>query len=465
MLILMLGMMMLASAFAVPSASAQQSVLPDSAVIAFHDATLRAGRALARDAGRLWGARLDTVPWLGVSGRTMLLTADPDTDGYTRTHDIWEGPLPATITPSNTSVAWARRRWAMVLLPVYGDTLGAERLLIHEAMHVLQPSLLPAPSFDETGAGAALLDEASGRTWLRLELKALATALRSSGASRDSAAYDALLFRSARYMIASPDEVTRERALDVKEGIPEYTGWKLSGSPRSEFLASVDSAPANFPSLVRSFEYFTGPAYAMLLDDYTDGRWRASLVARVDLQSMLVDAITAHEFAEESLLKRALAATAAPRASRPLARLAHSRAEIYGAPAILAEENLRWATRQRQLAEYRAKFVEGRVIMLRPGSLNISFDPRGQASLGVSGTVMANLAWKSADGSSLTAPGGALVNQSWTELRVPLGDSRLAVGRVMSATTIHGDGWTLVLEPGWNVSASGASIVVSPPPK
>jgi hypothetical protein len=86
----------------------------------------------------------------------------------------------------------------MVLLPIYGDSLGAERLLIHEAMHVLQPSVLPAPSYDETGAGAALLDEASGRSWLRLEWKALATALRGSGAARDSAVYDALLFRAAR---------------------------------------------------------------------------------------------------------------------------------------------------------------------------------------------------------------------------------------------------------------------------
>ncbi|HWG35608.1 MAG TPA: hypothetical protein VN650_15695 [Gemmatimonadaceae bacterium] len=136
-------------------ASALPAQIPDSAIDAFHNATMRAKSALVRDDGKLWGSRLDSVPWLGVSGKTILLTSAPvDVAGCTQTRGVWEGPLPATITPSNTSVTWAGRHWAMVLLPVYGDTLGAERLLIHEAMHVLQPSVLPAPSYEETGTGS-----------------------------------------------------------------------------------------------------------------------------------------------------------------------------------------------------------------------------------------------------------------------------------------------------------------------
>lgn len=439
--------------------------LPDSAIDTFHNATARARLALRRDAGNLWGSRLDSVPWLGVSGRTILLTSAPadGTTGYTQTHGVWEGALPTTVTPSNTSVTWAGRHWAMVMLPIYGDSLGAERLLIHEAMHVLQPSVLPAPSYDETGAGAGLLDEAAGRSWLRLEWKALATALRSSGAGRDSAVYDALLFRAARYAIASPDEVTRERALDVKEGIPEYTGWKLSNSPRSLFVASLDSAPTTLPSFVRAFEYFTGPAYAMLLDDYTSGRWRRSLRSRPDLQAMIADAIASRKFTAVPLVWKAVAATAGTPIPPIITELARTRAQIYGGPAIVAEENVRWTTRERQLAEYRSKFIDGPTVRLRPHSLNVSFDPRGQASLGASGTVMANLAWKGADGASLTAPAGALVNQSWTELRIPLGDAHLEPGVVKQTITVKGDGWTLVLVPGWTVRTDGSSIVITPP--
>lgn len=445
-------------------ASTSTAQLPDSAIDAFHGATVRASSALKLDAGKLWGSRLDTVPWLGVSGRTMLLTQAPGVAGYTETRGVWEGPLPATVTPSNTSVTWAGHRWAMVLLPVYGDTLGAERLLIHEAMHVLQPSVLPAPSYNETGAGAALLDEADGRTWLRLEWKALATALRSTGATRDTAVHDALLFRAARYAIASPDEVTRERALDVKEGLPEYTGWKLSNSPRSEFIASVDSAPTAFPSFVRAFVYITGPAYAMLLDDYTNGQWRRSLRTDPDLQSMLADAIASRQLRNESLIGAALKTRPGAAGARAIAEAARARSQAYDGPAVVAEENRGWERRERQLAEYRTSFLKGPTVRVQPRSLNVSFDPRNQASLGTSGTVMGNLAWKSADGASLSAPAGALVNQSWTELRVPIGNAHLVPGVVKQQTTIKGPGWTLVLAPGWTVRAAGSSMVVTPPP-
>ncbi|HWG35607.1 MAG TPA: hypothetical protein VN650_15690 [Gemmatimonadaceae bacterium] len=307
------------------------------------------------------------------------------------------------------------------------------------------------------------MDEAAGRTWLRLEWKALATALRSSGARRDSAVHDALLFRAARYAIASPDEITRERALDVKEGIPEYTGWKLSNSPRASFIASVDSAPTTLPSFVRAFEYFTGPAYAMLLDDYTNSRWHRSLRSHPDLQSMIADAIAARKFPAASLVRTALMATSGTTVSPAVTQAAHSRARMYGGPAIVAEENIRWANRQRELAAYRKEFLDSPTVRLRPHSLNVSFNPRGQASLGASGTVMANLAWKSADGASLSAPSGALINQSWTELRVSLGDVHLEPGVVKQTTTINGNGWTLVLAPGWTISVDGSSFVVTPP--
>jgi hypothetical protein len=249
----------------------------------------------------------------------------------------------------------------------------------------------------------------------------------------------------------------------VKEGIPEYTGWKLSNSPRSSFIASLDSAPTTMPSFVRAFEYFTGPAYAMLLDDYTNGHWHRALRDHPDLQSMIANAIAPRHFREESLLRTALAASSGTVVAPVVTESARTRAQTYGGPAIVAEENVRWTTRERQLAAYRTEFLDSPTVRLRPHSLNVSFNPRGQASLGASGTVMANLAWKSADGASLTAPSGALINQSWTELRVSLGNAHLEPGVVKQTTTVNGNGWTLVLVPGWTVSTDGASIVVTPP--
>lgn len=450
---------------AVSYAHAQTSSPTVATTEAFGGDVARARAALERDNGHLWGARLDSVAWLGVDGKTILLSAKPTDAGYTELDGLWEGPLPATVTPSNSSVAWGGRTWAMILLPTPpGDSLMIERLFIHEAMHVLQPSVLPAPAYSETGTGSAALDEPVGRSWLRLELKALSTALRASGGSRDDAVRDALLFRAERYANMSADEINRERALDVKEGIPEYTGWKLSESPRAEFEASIDSAPAQFPSLIRAFVYFTGPAYAMLLDDYTDGTWRKSLGTKLDLQSMTAGAIASHHVADMQVIDAGLLATLSAMQKTELASLATAQSRLYGSAEIVADENVRWAKRQKQLAQFRAKFLNEPGVMIRPHSLNISFDPRGQASLGSAGTVMANLAWKSADGTSLTAPDGALVNSTWTELRVPLGTARLQPGIVTSPMTIHGTGWTLTLEPGWSIAAEKGSMVLTPPP-
>jgi hypothetical protein len=443
--------------------SAQTAAPSPNVVTSFRIASQRARAALTRDAGRLWGAPLDTIPWLGVSGKTILLTAAPKTSGYTESNGIWSGPLPTTITPSNTSVTWAGRRWAMVNLPMPNDTLVAERLLIHEAMHVLQPAVLPKPAYNETDSGSAVLDEPAGRIWLRLELRALTHALRSHGAARDSAAHDALLFRAERYANESPGEITRERVLDVVEGIPEYTSWILSNSPRTEFLTTVDSAPVRMTSFVRSFEYSTGPAYGMLLDDYTGGKWRSSLSENPDVQSMLASAVAAHHASSMPLIEAGLRGSLDSSRVATLASAARTRSARYGAATIITAENTRWATRQRQLAAYKAKFVDGPTIRLRPKSVAISFDPRAQASLGAAGTYMANLAWKAADGSSLTAPDGALVNQTWTELRVPRGSASVKPGIIAKPTTIRGSGWTLVLEPGWRVTADGTSLVVRPP--
>jgi hypothetical protein len=46
---------------------------------------------------------------------------------------------------------------------------------------------------------------------------------------------------------------------------------------------------------------------------------------------------------------------------------------------------------------------------------------------------------------------------------VSLGNAHLEPGVVKQTTTVNGNGWTLVLVPGWTVSTDGASIVVTPP--
>jgi hypothetical protein len=114
-----------------------------------------------------------------------------------------------------------------------------------------------------------------GHEWLRLELRALAAALRSNGAAARAAARDALLFRLRRQQIY-PGADTLEAALEQQEGLAEYTGDKIAlavtGAPESRVAQALDEFESR-PTFVRSLGYGTGPALGLLLDRYASG-WR-----------------------------------------------------------------------------------------------------------------------------------------------------------------------------------------------
>ena len=448
-----------------PAVSAGRGAGDDSTAVAFRALTHSARERLARDAGRLWSARLDTIPWMGIAGERVYLTDDPRAEGYrpyqAAAADLWTGAVPPGVAPANTSVTWVGRRWAMVLLPLPTDTLAAVRRLIHEAAHAAQPTALPLPTYGEAGAGADLLDRPEGRTWLRLEWQALAAALERQGAARRRAAEDALLFRSARYAVASPGERERERALDLVEGLPEYTAWVLTGGRAGELARLLRTSAPAAPSYVRTFPYFTGPAYGMLLDQLAGPGWRADLGPGSDLQLSLLAAIAgpAPELAATlrgPVLDSATAVT--------LRRRAEAAGAGYGLATMRHEEDARWAARERELAALRERFVAGATLRLRPSSLRISFDPGRQAALGDAGTVMRGLVWKGDDGAELQAPAGALVPPDWSELRVPLDSAAFAPGPLTAPRQWRTAGWTLTLPAGWTVAREGASWVATPPP-
>lgn len=204
----------------------------------------------------------------------------------------------------------------------------------------------------------------------------------------------------------------------------------------------------------------------MLLDDYAGSAWHRSVRALPDLQRLLYAAW--HERApgdpDATLVATALAGHPIGAAERTrLSTLAEQAAARYGGAAIRTAENARWTARQKELAQYRARFVDGPTLRIRPKSLNVSFDPRRQASLGDAGTVMANLAWRGPAGAELHAPAGALVTPNWDEVRVPLGNVQLAPGPLAAPVALQGDGWTLALPAGWIVRPDGGSLVLTPP--
>jgi hypothetical protein len=376
-----------------------------------------------RDGGRLWGRRLNG-PLLFVDRKTRQVVANKaDAEGRLRKEGSqFVGVLPATVAVANTTTRWAGVRWIMVLWPLPKDQRDRRVLLMHESWHGVQEQLGLPP----TGPTNAHLDTLSGRYWLQLEWRALAEALAQRGEKRLTAVEDALLFRAYRHKLFE-EAAKEERLLEMHEGLAEYTGVKLSGMSDTEQAAYVikklEQRPRTMPTFIRSFAYLSGPAYGLLLDAQAAG-WRKDLKANADL--------AAH-----------LAKTLAVRLPALEPKNAHARAKRYRGEKLLGAEKERDKVRQKRIAEYRARFVDGPVLALPLQKLQISFDPRSVQPLEGVGMVYPSLQIVDRWG-RLTASKGALVTADFKKVYV-------TAPREPKARPLRGEGWEIKLNPGWQV--------------
>src|SRR5207302_4350398 len=123
------------------------------------------------------------------------------------------------------------------------------------------------------------LDTLEGRYWLQLEWRALRAALLREGDDRRTAIEDALRFRGYRRSLFK-EAATEERALEMHEGLAEYTGVKLCGLTDAEQVlyaaGLLERRPSEYSTFVRSFAYVSGPAYGLLLDSASKN-WRKEI--------------------------------------------------------------------------------------------------------------------------------------------------------------------------------------------
>src|SRR5205823_14588046 len=133
------------------------------------------------------------------------------------------------------------------------------------------------------------LDSLEGRIWLQMEWRALEHAFWQQGEERKRDVADAVYFRSYRRSLF-PAADAKEDALEMNEGMAEYTGFKLSTPAPEEYAVAVAawlrSAPTRTPSYGRSFAYTSGPAYGGLLDTASKD-WRKGLTPATDLGQLL----------------------------------------------------------------------------------------------------------------------------------------------------------------------------------
>src|SRR5215211_1789470 len=238
-----------------------------------------------RDGGRTWGVALHG-PIMFVDPRSGNVVANQaDLEHKLVAQDgVFVGTLPREINPANTAFDWAGVHWTMLMWPVSEFRQPRERLLLHECFHRLQEKLgLPARD-----AVNSHLDTLNGRIWIQMEWRALERALRQSGPARKAAIVDALLFRTYRRSLF-PDSADNENALELNEGLAEYTGVRLSSADLEETVMRANfilRQARNNPTFARSFAYVSGPAYGALLD-LSAKPWRVGLHPSADLGLLL----------------------------------------------------------------------------------------------------------------------------------------------------------------------------------
>jgi len=423
---LLAGLLCLALVGVEPPTEVSPQEEPPISLAAAREAFAEARTAAMADNGALWGRSLDG-PMLFVDRASRFVVANQaDEQGLLSGRDgVFVGTLPPEVGIANTATTWAGVHWTMLMWPLPSGKYSRARLLMHECFHRIQAEIgLPAAD-----AVNSHLDTAEGRISLRLEWRALAEALIRRGDARRRAIEDALIFRAFRRDLL-PSAAAQERALELNEGLAEYTGVRLCGWP-AWILADRAAVRLEFDEhkhgLARTFAYASGPAYGILIDETGTG-WRDKLGPQSDLGAILAQALDITLPGD-------------------LSRAAHQRAAAYDGPAVISEENELAEARREMVAQQRARLVDGPLLILPCGpDMRYTFNPNAVMGLDEStlyGTVRVSDAW-----GILEVSQGALMTRndagSVADFRVPAPSD--PAGR-----KLDGDGWMLTLNEGWKL--------------
>lgn len=387
-----------------------------------------AKNASDRDNSQLWGMVIyGPMLFVEPEKRDVVTNQEARDGSLTPREGVWLGNLPQNQNIANTVTRWAGRKWTMIIWPLPEDNFQRLRLMVHELFHRIQDDI-GLPASNPTNSH---LDSREGRIWLQLEWQALRAGLEKSGSSRRQAVEDALIFRAYRRHIFKGVDST-ENALELNEGLAEYTGIKLASTSDSQYvsytLRTIERAPSR-ATFVRSFAYASGPAYGFLLDA-TDPTWRKMVSRRRDLGSML---------------QTALSITLPTN----LQDVAEGRGTIYGEDTLRAKEVEGEQTRCKLIAEYRARLVDGPTLLLPlTEEVQYSFDPNTLVPLDDACTVYPTLR-VSDDWGILDVTNGALMLRE----RGSVGKVYVSAPKDTTTRPLTSDGWTLHLNPEWSVIA------------
>lgn len=381
-----------------------------------------------KDNKKMWGKHL-YGPVMFVNPETKEIVTN-ENDNYGSLKDVngvYAGKLSEKDVVANTAYNWNGKIWTMIIMPLPGSDYERRVLLAHESFHSIQQDIGLIP----TGGTNNHLDEKDARILLRMEWDALLKALTGN---KEYNIQSALAFRELRRQKYS-DAKLNENALEIMEGLAEYTGIKLGIGNETDMIKYITKKTADagsFPSFVRSFAYISGPLYCLLLDQ-SNTNWRNRLNARSDLGEIV-----------KSTYRINLGSN--------LSQLVESRKGQYNSGGVNKFEEKRENEKLKLVNEYKAKFISGRVLVIHFINMKIQFDPRNLIALENYGTVYPTLKIVDEWG-ILEVSKGALVASNWSKVTVTYPTK-------FDTNVLSGDGWKVTLNNGWKYVADGNNLVI-----
>ena len=377
-------------------------------------------------------------PLLFVDPNTRQIYAnEPDIFGLLKSdRNLYTGILPDDVPIANTALEWGGKRWAMIMLPLPNDKNERLTLIVHESFHREQPAL----GFIANNPDNPHLAQKDGRVYLRLEFEALKQSVLSFLEEERSSQKiiemnehltNALLFRKYRWALY-PEAENAENLLELNEGIAEWTGLMMSERDDIQMRLYFEKGLSDFqkmPSYVRSFAYYTIPAYGYLLSQ-KDENWNKNISIATNLTEYFISAFAINILSD-------------------LQNTIDNIWDNYNASSILREEIIRETENETMIAHYKKIFLELSPLEIQFEDMKIMFDPSNLFPLEDIGTVYPTITVIDKWG-TLSVENGALLSKFWDKVTV-------STPIEIQDSTISGDGWTLELTEGYVIERDQTS--------
>lgn len=378
-----------------------------------------------RDNGNLWGENL-YGPVMFVDNLSREVYANSaDSNGILKAREgIFTGVLPGERLITNNMIEFGGTRYAMVPLPDTEDSYRITARTVHSLFHCYQERHDLKPSTFNTRH----LNDKNTRFYLKLEWKALSSAIGATGEARRQAIRDALIFRGARRELF-PEAIADENKFENFEGLATFTYIKLCTDNvddlRGRILEYLDRIYKN-TSYASGYGFVHGALYATLLND-TGFDFRQIQQSDFDLGRAAREAynVTLPEVCRD---------------------IAGSLAMNYDVQAIRTEESEREAMINERTGKVVSAFFEKPVVTVTLESPNFSFEPEDINFLDSLGTMYERLRVSDNWGRLAVDEGGALLTNDLHSLRISARDIKI------DRNHISGAGWHLILNDGWQAA-------------